>query len=237
MGGLGVAVGGVLLPVIAVAAERGAVRGLRAAWLAHSPLSGEHTDSVLYHRNLWTPGAVDVAVMLAALVASGWLALAAWQVGSAPLLWTAGLLWLAALAWDLWSWELVAGSVKFVSWRRGWRQSARRAAVSDVREVVVVERQRALKAIPAWLRAPRCYLVLRMNDGTAVKLPRTGGLFGGNTEVETLANFIRMQMDVVADNRRRAAADKRAAARQARLPQRAPLQPAQSAPAHRGDLW
>lgn len=237
---------------LAVAAERVVVRGLRAAWLAHEPLSGEHTDSVLYHRSLWTPGAVDVAVMQAALLASGLLLAGALHLAG-WLLWPGLLLWLATLAWDLWSWELVAGSVKFVSWRRGWQQSARRVAVSDLREVSVVERRRVWKRLPAWLQLPQCYLVLMLKDGKAVKLPRTGGLFGGETEVETLANFIRMQMDVVADNRRRAVADKRSAARQARMPRRPPLPPlaplqaavegvqapikAGPTPTHRGDLW
>lgn len=234
---------------VAVAAERGVVRVLRAAWLAHEPLSGEHTDSVLYHRSLWTPGPPDVLAMLAALAASGALLAASlqWQ---GWLLYPAMLLWLGALAWDLWSWERVAGSVKFVSWRRGWRQSARRVPVSELREVSVVER-RPWQALPRALQLPQCYLVLMLADGKAVKLPRTGALFGGEAGVETLANFIRMQMDVVADNRRRAVADKRSAARQARLPKRpleplAPLQTVGAAEpqlkalpdtAHRGDLW
>lgn len=235
---------------VAVGTERMAVRGLRAAWLAHEPLSGEHTDSVLYHRSLWTPGAADVAAMQAALLASGLLLAGALQLRGG-LAWPALFAWLAVLAWDLWSWELVAGSVKFVSWRRGWQQSARRVAVSELREVNVVERRFVWKRLPAWLQLPKCYLVLIMHDGKAVKLPKTGGLFGGEADVETLANFVRMQMDVVADNRRRAVADKRSAARQARLP-RQPLQPlaplqtvgaaepqlkAARETTHRGDLW
>ena len=228
----------------AIAAERGVVRVVRAAWLAHEPLSGEHTDSVLYHRSLWTPGAPDVLGMLAALAASGVLITGSlqWQ---GWLLYPALLLWLGALAWDLWSWERVAGSVKFVSWRRGWQQSARRVPVSELREVSVVER-RPWKALPRWAQLPQCYLVLMLSDGKAVKLPRTGVLFGGEAQVEDFANFVRMQMDVVADNRRRAVADKRSAARQARLPKR-PLEPLAPleldvpkhgvAPANRGDLW
>ncbi|WP_428421553.1 hypothetical protein [Methylibium sp.] len=208
----------------AVLLQRGALLGLRAAWLAHEPVSGEHTDSVVYHRSLWTPGEAEVLGTAGLLLLSGLGAAAGLQFKGWPL-WPAGLLWLGAVAWDLWTWERVAASVKFVSWRRGWRHSARRVAVSDLKEVNVVERRSRGSRLPAWARPTACYLALVMRDGKAVKLPRTGALFGGEAEVERLANFVRMQMDVVADNRRRAAADKRSEARRALLPQM-PMHPA-----------
>ena len=55
---------------------------------------------------------------------------------------------------------------------------------------------------------------------------RGGALVGGEARLEEVAHFVRMQMDLVADNRRRAAADKRAAARRARQPPPAPAHPA-----------
>ena len=202
---------------LALVAERAVVRGLRTAWLAHAPVSGEHTDSVVYHRSLWTAGQPDLLAMGAALVVSGWLLAAAWQFARWPL-WPAPLVWLAALGWDLWRWERAAASVKFVSWQRGWQHSTRRVAVSELREVNVVERRFACPGLPAWAQPGSCYLALMLRDEKAIKLPRTGVWFGGLARVEDLANFVRLQMDMVADNRRRAAADKRAAARRALQP-------------------
>lgn len=224
MGGVGSPLMWALCVAAAVLLQRGAVRGLRAAWLAHEPVSGEHTDSVVYHRSLWTPGEPEVLGTAGLLLLSGLAAAAGLQFKDWPL-WPALLLWFGAVAWDLWTWARVAASVKFVSWRRGWRHSARRVAVSDLSEVNVVERRPRPSRLPAWARPSACYLALVMRDGKAVKLPRTGTLFGGEAEVERLANFVRMQMDVVADNRRRAAADKRSAARRALLPQM-PMHPA-----------
>jgi hypothetical protein len=209
-----------LIAAVAVAAaallEHGAARSLRVALLAYQPLSGEHTDSALYERSLWTGRENGLLPVWLALLASGLLAAAALGSPGWPL-WPALLVWTFALGWDLWTWERVAASVKFVTWRRGWRKSARRVAISDLRDVLVVERNRPARG-PAWLRPGVCQLVLMLKDGKAVKLPRTGASLGGEGKVEDLANFVRLQMDVVADNRRRAAADKRAALRRALHP-------------------
>ena len=214
------------LAALAIGVERALVRLTQAVWLAYEPLCGEHTDSVVYHRSLWTPGQRDLSGAAAALVASGLLLAAAWQWPSGLLATAALALWLAALAWDLWRWERVAASVKFVSWRRGWRHSARRVAVSDLKEVNVVERSHAWPGLPAWAQPSTCYVALSLRDGKLVKLPRTGALFGGARRVEALANFVRLQIDGVADNRRRAVADKRSAARRALVaPRPAPETP------------
>lgn len=213
MGALTLALAGMMGVVVAVLLEQAVVRGVRAALLAHQPLSGEHTDSVVYERSLWTPGERELLPVRLALLASGLLAAVALARDDWPL-WPALLAWAFALGWDMWTWERVAASVKFVSWRRGWRKSARRVAVSELREVLVVERKRPAKG-SARLGPAACQLVLMLSGGKAVKLPRTGSALGGEEKVENLANFVRLQMDVVADNRRRAVADKRAALRRA----------------------
>ncbi|MBA3623536.1 MAG: hypothetical protein H0W48_03590 [Methylibium sp.] len=207
----------------AVLLQYAVVRGLRVALLAYRPLSGEHTDSALYERSLWTPGERGLLPVWLALIAAGLLAATALRSSDGPL-WPALAMWAVAVGWDLWAWERVAASVKFVTWRRGWRKSSRRVAISDLREVLVVERNRPARG-PAWLRPGACQLVLMLKTGKAVKMPRTGALLGGEGRVEDLANFVRLQMDVVADNRRRAAADKRAALRRALHPM-APAHPA-----------
>jgi len=208
IGAVGVAVAALL--------QHGAARGVRAALLAWQPLSGDHTDSALYERSLWTLGERGLLPVWLAVLAAGLLGTAALRLPDWPL-WPALMTWAFALGWDLWAWERVAASVKFVTWRRGWRKSARRVAISDLRDVLVVERNRPTRG-PAWLRPGVCQLVLMLKDGKAVKLPRTGASLGGEGSVEDLANFVRLQMDVVADNRRRAAADKRAALRRALHP-------------------
>lgn len=192
--------------------QRGAVYLFRRAWLARKPVSGETSDSAVYHRNLWTPGETDLIAIAALLLVSGLLAAASLLDASWPL-WPAVLPWLAALAWDLASWQRAAATVKFVAWQRGWQRSMRRVAISDLREINIVERRHA------------CYLALTLRNGKSVKLPRTGALFGGAAALEKLAHFVRLQMDLVADNRRRAAADKRAALRRAMQPM-APAHPA-----------
>ncbi len=208
-----------------VALEVGAARALRAAWLAYRPLSGEHTDSRFYERSLWTPGEPDCWQTLALLLVSGMLAAVALCIPEWPML-LALLPWGLALAWDLWTWQRSAASVKFVSWQRGWERSVRRVAVSDLREVQVVERRAKWPRLsPRW-QPVGCQLVLVLRDGKAIKLPRTGVYFGGATRVENFANFVRLQIDVVADNRRRSAADKRAAARHALQAPPPPAHPA-----------
>ena len=210
--------------VLAVALERGVLSAVRAMLLAYQPISGEHTDAVVYHRDISALGERDMQLVAALLMASGLLLAAAWQMHTWPL-WPALLLWAAALGWDLWTWERAAGSVKFVAWRRGWQHSARRVAVSDLSEVNVVVRRPASFRVPAKLMPPACYLALTTADGKAVKLPRTGPWLGGETSVENLANFVRMQMAVVDDLRKRAAAEKRSEARRAALPAE-PVHPA-----------
>ncbi|HSV68594.1 MAG TPA: hypothetical protein VLI72_00670 [Methylibium sp.] len=216
MGALGTTLWWLVGAALAVLAQRHAVRGVRTVMLAREPLSGEHTDSCVYHRSLWALDRPDGLAALGLVAVSGVLAAAALQ-SSAWLLVPAELIWLGVLVWDLWTWERAAGCVKFVSWRRGWQQSTRRVAVSELREVHVSERYPS--KLPAWLparlRPGTCSLTLVLREGKAIKLPRTGTLFGGDAGIEDFANFIRMQMDVVADNRRRAAAEKRALKRQA----------------------
>jgi hypothetical protein len=209
---------------VAVAGEAVAARLVRAVLLAREPLSGEHIDSAVYHRSLWTPGQPALWPARLALLASGLLLAAGPRVGG----WLGGpalLAWSAALAWDLWTWERVAASVKFVTWRRGWQRSARRVAVSQLREVLICSRRRPHALLRAGWQPDAAQLVLRLRDGSGAQLPATLTWFGGERRLEDVAGFIRLQMDVVADNRRRAAADKRAAARRAHQAPPSPLHP------------
>lgn len=215
----------VLAVVLAVGLERLVLRGARVAALAFDPVSGEHTDSVVYHRDLLALTERDMQVVFGALLAAGVSSAMAWHGPGWPA-WPGIVLWLGALGWDLWTWERAAGSVKFVSWRRGWRHSARRVAVSDLAEVnVVVRRGASAKGIGRYL-PPTCYLALLMADGKAVKLPRTGVWPFGERRVEDFANFVRMQIAIVTDLRRRAEGEKRSEARRAQL-EREPVHPAQ----------
>lgn len=198
----------------AAATEQLAAAGLRAVLLAQKPLTGEHLDSRLYHRQLITPHEPQM-VTLGALVAASGLAAVLGLASAWPWLLPAVMLWMAALAWDLWHWERAAASVKFVAWRRGWQRSARRLAITEIKEVHVVEKAGGWPWLPERLRPTTCYVALVRHDGSAVKLPRTGTWFGGLTRVETLANFVRMQIDIVSDTKKRVAADKRRAAKRA----------------------
>ena len=187
--------------VTAVLLEQLIVRITRAVLLAAAPLSGEHTDSFLYERSLWTPGEKDLIPLRAALVVVGSLAWAAWSFEIGWLWGLAALAWLGAVGWDLWTWERVAASVKVVTWRRGWRQSARSVPVSRLVEVHVTEK-------PVFGPYGACYLALVMDDGKAVKLPRTG-VPGGLGKVENVANFVRLQMQQVEDLRKRVANERK----------------------------
>jgi len=189
-------IGGLLLCVaLAVGLEVLVVKAARAVMLSASPLSGDHTDSVVYHRSLFTPGESSLAGTWAGLIVAGLAFWAAWTFSESWGYALAAVAWTAALSWDLWTWERVAASVKFVTWRRGWNQTSRRVSVSQVTEVHVVE-----KSIAGPLSA--CYVALTLDGGKAIKLPRTGTL-GGLGAVENLANFVRLQVQQVADVRQR----------------------------------
>ena len=187
----------------AVLLEQLVVRITRAVLLSAAPLSGEHMDSFLYERSLWTPGEKDLVALWLALLAAGALTWSAFSFDMTWLLGLAALAWLGALAWDLWTWERVAASVKFVTWRRGWQHSARRVPISKLAEVHVTE-----KSFLGPLGV--CYLALETDDGKAVKLPRTG-LPGGLGRVENVANFVRLQMQQVEDLRKRVANERKRA--------------------------
>lgn len=187
----------------AVLAHQAVVRVVKAVQLSASPLSGEHMDSFVYERTLLTVTETDMLWTWAALLAAG----AGWWcyfqgVPEAPWFGAAGLLaWLGAVAWDLWCWERVAASVKFVTWRRGWRQSPRRVPVSHLTDLHVVEK-------PGLPGLGTCYIALQMEDGKAIKLPRTGVPLQLR-RVEDVANFVRLQMQQVEEMRRHAANERR----------------------------
>ena len=193
--------------VLATGVQRILSRLVRAVLLSYAPLSGDHSDSVVYHRSLLTPGEMANRVTWALIAASGvftWLALR----GNGRWGWLALLALLGALAWDLWTWERAAVSVRRVSWRRGWRKSVRRVPVSQVAEVVVAE-----KPLP-WLggllghRLGSCHLRLQLYTGDAVRLPRTSALTGA-TQLEDMANFLRLQMGAADEEKRRNAQERR----------------------------
>ncbi|MCW7536667.1 hypothetical protein OOT46_02190 [Aquabacterium sp. A7-Y] len=176
-------------------------RGVRAVMLAAAPLSGEQIDSFTYERTPWTVGEPQLVWLWLALALAGAGVWGAWHF-ERPVLVALGLLaWAAGLGWDLWSWERVAASVKFVTWRRGWRQSARRVPISRLAEVSVHEK-------PGPGPAGVCYLALVLDDGKVVKLPRCSS-WGGLSRVEDVANFVRLQMQQVAELQQRAANERR----------------------------
>lgn len=212
-----------LAPLAAVLLERLAALALRRAWQARRPLSAGHLDEARYERGLGRLDA-DMRQVGALLAVAGLLAAATLHWPGWPA-WPAALLWLGALGWDLWTWERVGVSVKFVAWRRGWRRTARRVAISELRDVSIVDGARPRAAWSARLQPPTCGLQLTLRDGKSVRLPLTGAWFGGARQVEGVANYVRRQMDIVADNRRRAIADKRSAARRAQL-EPLPMHPA-----------
>lgn len=187
----------------AVLAQQGVVRAVKAVQLSASPLSGEHMDSFVYERTLLAVSETDMLWTWAALLAAG----AGWwgyAQGLPEAAWfgVAGLLaWLGAVGWDLWCWERVAASVKFVTWRRGWQHSPRRVPVSRLTELHVVEK-------PGPLGLGTCYIALQMDDGKAIKLPRTSVPLQLR-RVEDVANFVRLQMQQVEEMRRRTANERR----------------------------
>lgn len=216
------------LPVAIAAAaalEQLAAAGLRTLLLARSPLTGDLPDSRIYHRLLLTPHEPQMITLGALLGACG-LATVLGFAGGWGWLILATMLWMGALGWDMWHWERAAASVKFVAWRRGWQRSARRLAVTGIKEVHVVEKAGGWSWMPQLLRPTACYVALVRHDGSAVKLPRTGVWFGGLTRVENLASFVRMQIDIVSDTRKRVAADKRRAAKRAVRETLQPVHPA-----------
>lgn len=56
---------------VATLAHQLVVRAIKTVQLAASPLSGEHMDSFVYERTLFTPGETDMLWTWAALLAAG----------------------------------------------------------------------------------------------------------------------------------------------------------------------
>jgi hypothetical protein len=198
-----------LLILLAAAAglQRLLVRLARTVILSYAPLSGDQSDSVVYHRSLLTPGDADNRIIIGLVAASGlatWLAIrfhGGWG-------WLALLALAGALAWDLWTWERAAVSVRLVSWRRGWKKSVRRVPVSQVAEVVVTEKPHPWLRGELGTRLGSCYLRLQLHTGDALRLPRTSALTG-STQLEDVANFLRLQMGAADEEKRRTANERR----------------------------
>lgn len=193
--------------VLVTGVQRVLSRLARAVLLSYAPLSGDHSDSVVYHRSLLTPGDMDNRVIWALITTSGvftWLALR----GNGRWGWLAVLALLGALAWDLWTWERAAVSVRRVSWRRGWKKSVRRVPVSQVAEVMVAEKPLTWLGGLLGHRLGSCHLRLQLYTGDAVRLPRTSALTDA-TLLEDVANFLRLQMGAADEEKRRNAQERR----------------------------
>ena len=198
-----------LLVLLAAAAgvQRLLSRLARAVLLSYAPLSGDQSDSVVYHRSLLTPGDNDNRIIWALIAASGFSAWLAVRF-SGGWAWLSFLALVGALAWDLWTWERAAVSVRRVSWRRGWKKSVRRVPVSQVAEVIVTEKPHPWLRGPLATRLGSCYLRLQLRTGDALRLPRTSALTG-STLLEDVANFLRMQMGAADEEKRRAASERK----------------------------
>jgi hypothetical protein len=182
-------------------------RSVRAVETSFKPLSGDLTDVMVYHRSLFTLRSRDVQIT--------WLALGCGAVGVALALassrgwvWLALLGLVAALGWDLWTWERAAVSTRLVSWRRGWRRSIRQVPISQIREVHLVERPAADWLGPLAGPLGQVYVALELREGGVAKLPRTSAL-ASRARVEDLANYIRMQVAIVEEDRTRKVNEKR----------------------------
>lgn len=182
-------------------------RAVRAVLLSFKPLSGEQTDSVHYSRSIFTPGSRDAALVWLGLVLTALGAAGAW-VGSGTWAWLALLGFALALGWDLWTWERVAVSTRTVSWRRGWRHSTRQLPISRVTDVHLVEKRLADNLGPLAQPLGTCYVALQLRDGGVAKLPRSG-ILASRSRVEDVANFVRMQLAIVQEERERSKNDKR----------------------------
>jgi hypothetical protein len=183
------------------------LRVARAVALSFRPLSGDLTDSAVYHRSLFTLRTPDVQIAWVAL-ACGALGYALSQAGSAQWLWLAAAGLLAAVGWDLWTWERAAASTRMVSWRRGWRRSTRQVPISRIRELHMVERPAARWLGPLAGPLGHCYIALQLREGGVAKLARTSVL-ASRGPVEDLANYVRLQMASVEEERARKRNDKR----------------------------
>lgn len=182
-------------------------RAARAVALSFRPMSGELTDAAVYHRNFLNLQSADVQIIWV-LLACGAIGAALARDGSPAWLWLSVVAMVGALGWELWTWERAAASTRMVTWQRGFRRSTRQVPISRIGELHLVERRG-----PAWLgplagRLGQCYIALQLREGSVAKLPRTG-MLGGRSQVEDVANHIRLQMAGVEEERTRRRNDKR----------------------------
>jgi hypothetical protein len=206
---------------VLVLLHQAAVRTGRTVMTAWRPLSGELPDIAGYARSLFTPGDREVAGQWGLLAVAALGADQGVQSGSG-LGWSLAVLgWIAALGLEAWGWQRVGVSVKRISWRQGWRQSVRSVPISQVEEVDVVERP--LKALshprlaPLARRLGAGYLRLKLHEGGAARLPRTS-VFTSLSDLEATANFVRLQMAIATEDRRRTRQERKRAADAARPP-------------------
>ena len=79
---LSIAIGGWFLCLaLAIVLELLVAKLVRAVQLSASPLSGENTDSFVYHRSIFTPGEASLAPVWAGLVVAGGSLWASWGFG------------------------------------------------------------------------------------------------------------------------------------------------------------
>lgn len=182
-------------------------RAVRAVETSFKPLSGDLTDVVVYHRSLFTLRSRDVQITWIAL-GCGAIGIALASASSLRWGWLALFGLLAATGWDLWTWERAAVSTRLVSWRRGWQRSTRQVPISQIREVHVVERPAAAWLGPLAAPLGQIYVALQLREGGVAKLPRTNAL-ASRGRVEDLANYIRMQLAIVEEDRTRKHNEKR----------------------------
>ncbi len=211
----------VIALAVLVLLHQAVVRGTRAVLSAARPLSGEQADAAGYSRSLFTPGDREVAGQWGLLALAALGAELGLQAGGV-LPWGLALAgWIGALGLEAWGWQRVGVSVKRIAWRHGWRQSVRSLPLSQVEEVEVVERplkwMKPAVLAPLSRRLGAGYLRLRLHEGGAARLPRTSVLTG-LSDLEATANFLRMQMSIATEDRRRTRKERQRAAEAARPP-------------------
>lgn len=180
---------------------------LRGTILIVRPLTGDK-DAVVYHRSIFTPGSHEVLALWALLIASGamwwiWLTLD-YPSLNAPAIVIFGV----SVGWELWTWERVAASTRYVAWRRGWQQGTRRVHIKSMRDVRVSEKQPGL-VLGRWVHSA-CRLTVILRNGKTARLPTTSTLASLH-EVEGTMDFLRLQLEEADKIRRRMAATARQA--------------------------
>ncbi len=201
-----------MLPILlafAVGLHAALARVAKAVLASARPLATGEPEACGYDRSVHATAAPQTMGIVAVALGAG-LALWLGHVSGSTALWALGWLGVAAaVALDLWWWERVAASANYLWFQRGWSGRVHQVLIDNIRDIEVAENEAGGFTLRHGRGNADCRLLLRLEDGGRVALPKTDA-HGGLEAVEAVANHVRARRQQSSDKRSLAEAQARA---------------------------